>query len=65
MVENIKIAISSDFFAAFSKLPQAQQSKVSKFITNFQKNPTMSGINYEKINNARDPNMRSVRIDQA
>jgi superfamily I DNA/RNA helicase/mRNA-degrading endonuclease RelE of RelBE toxin-antitoxin system len=65
MTEAVKVAISSDFFSAFSKLPPNQQSKASKFITNFQKNPTAPGFNYEKINDAYDPNMRSVRIDQA
>ncbi len=65
MPENVKVAISTDFFSAFSKLPQAQQGKVSKFIINFQKNPVSSAINYEKIAIAKDPNMRSVRIDQA
>ena len=65
MNNNIKVAISTDFFSAFAKLPQAQQSKVSKFLVNFQKNPQSSSINYEKIAAAADPNMRSVRIDQA
>jgi len=65
MTESVKVAISTDFFSAFSRLPQAQQSKVSKFIINFQKDPLSSSINYEKIASARDPNMRSVRIDQA
>ena len=65
MPENVKVAISTDFFTAFSRLPQAQQGKVSKFIINFQKDPVSSAINYEKIAIAMDPNMRSVRIDQA
>jgi superfamily I DNA/RNA helicase/mRNA-degrading endonuclease RelE of RelBE toxin-antitoxin system len=65
MTEKTNIAISSDFFTAFSKLPRAQQGKVSKFVTNFQKNPRAPGINYEKLADAADKNMRSVRIDQA
>lgn len=63
MNQDVKVAISSDFFSAFAKLPQSQQGKVSKFITNFQQNPTSSAIDYEKINDFIDPNMRSVRID--
>ena len=63
MDQEVKVAISSDFFSAFAKLPQNQQGKVSKFITNFQQNPMSSGINYEKIRDFIDPNMRSVRID--
>jgi len=65
MTEKTNIAISSDFFTAFSHLPRAQQGKVSRFVTNFQKNPRAPGINYEKIADAADKNMRSVRIDQA
>ena len=65
MTLEVKVAISADFFTAFSKLPQTQQGKVSKFITNFQKDPKSKAINYEKIRDASDPNMRSVRIDQA
>lgn len=64
-MSQLKVAISADFFSAFSKLPKTQQGKTSKFITNFQKNPTASGINYEMIRDASDPDMRSVRIDQA
>ena len=65
MTETLRVAISADLFAAFARLPQAQQNKVAKFITNFQKNPRATSINYEKIEQARDPNLRSVRIDQA
>ncbi|MCG6868420.1 MAG: AAA family ATPase [Gammaproteobacteria bacterium] len=64
MAEKPKVAISSDFFTAFARLPKVQHAKVSKFVTNFEKNPNAKGINYEKIANATDKNMRSVRIDQ-
>jgi superfamily I DNA/RNA helicase len=37
---------------------------VLKWAIRFQSDPTAPGINYEKINTARDPNLRSVRIDQ-
>ena len=65
MSQRCRVAISSDFFSAFSRLPKAQQGKTSKFITNFQKDPAASAIHYEKIPQAADPGMRSVRIDQA
>lgn len=57
------IAISADFFTAFAKLPKQRQTRVLDFMEKFRINPTSSGINYEKIHNAYDPNMRSVRID--
>lgn len=63
MLDRVKVAVSSDLFSAFSRLPKTQQGKVAKFITNFQKNPQATGTNYEKIHAATDPNMRSVRID--
>jgi superfamily I DNA/RNA helicase len=65
MPEPVKVAISTDFFSAFAALPQAQQGKVARFLVNFQRNPTSPGFNFERIQKSRDPNMRSVRIDQA
>ena len=59
-----KVAISSDFLKSFSLLPQLQQKKVREFVEKFRTNPASPGINYEKIQ-ASDPNLRSVRIDQA
>lgn len=63
MSKELTVALSTDFFKSFLKLPQSIQGKVSKFIINFQQNPKMTGINYEKIKDAADKNMRSVRID--
>lgn len=59
-----RVAVSSDFLGAFSRLPKAVQNKVAKFLANFQRDPTAPGINFERINAARDANMRSVRIDE-
>jgi len=60
----IKVALAQDFLANLSKIPAGVQSKVLKWALKFQSNPTAIGINYEKIRQARDPNLRSVRIDQ-
>ncbi|MBL3600964.1 MAG: ATP-dependent helicase [gamma proteobacterium endosymbiont of Lamellibrachia anaximandri] len=62
---SIKVAISNDIFQCLVHLPPSVQPKVSKFITQFQADPRGSGINYEKIRDARDDKVRSVRIDQA
>ena len=56
------VAISSDFFTAFSKLPQKIQNKTMEFISRFRQDPTLPGINYEKIRDAGNPGFRSVRI---
>lgn len=63
-MSKIKVAISSDFFKAFSAIPHGKQKKVREFIETFKENPKSPGINYEKINKAKDPNLHSVRIDQ-
>jgi superfamily I DNA/RNA helicase/mRNA-degrading endonuclease RelE of RelBE toxin-antitoxin system len=60
----IKVAISSEFMKAFAAIPKKMQGKVLEFITQFRNNPTASSINYEKINQVKDPTLRSVRIDQ-
>ena len=64
LANNIKVAISADFLKAFSQIPQKQQAKVREFVEKFRTNPASSAINYEKINTAKDKNLRSVRIDQ-
>ncbi len=63
--KKIKVAIASDFLLSFSKIPKKQQAKAMAFVSKFRSNPTSNGINYEKIAQAKDPNMRSVRIDQS
>lgn len=59
----VRVAISADFFTAFASIPRQRQNKVVNFINKFRNNPTSPGINYEKVINAFDPNIRSVRID--
>src|SRR4051812_43199026 len=59
-----KVALSQDFLLNLASLPAATHSKVLKWAIRFQSDPTSGAINYEKINKARDPNLRSVRIDQ-
>ncbi len=61
----IKVAIASDFLSSFSKIPRKQQGKVLDFVNKFRTNPSLSGINYEKLKHAKDPNIRSVRIDKS
>lgn len=61
---NLKVAISTDFLKSFSQIPQKQQAKVREFVEKFRNNPVSSAINYEKIIQAKDKNLRSVRIDQ-
>lgn len=60
-----KIALSDDFLKSFAAIQRDRQQAVLKFVAQFRQNPRATGINYESIHDAADPNMRSVRIDQA
>ncbi len=60
-----QVAFSKDFMEAYSRLPRKVQKKVREFSEKFQKDPTQSGLNFERIETAHDPKVRSVRIDQA
>ncbi|MGC7872066.1 UvrD-helicase domain-containing protein [Desulfosporosinus sp. SYSU MS00001] len=62
MNQNV-VAISSDFFTAFAALPRQTQGKVTEFINKFRNNPKLPSIHYEKIHDAADKKMCSVRID--
>lgn len=63
MRENVKVAISADFFNAFAALPRQIQGKVTDFLNKFHNNPTAPGINYEKLNACKYRKLCSVRID--
>lgn len=58
-----KIAMSDDFLKSFAAVPRDQQQAVLTFVAKFRQNPMASGINYERIRDAGDPNMRSVRVN--
>jgi hypothetical protein len=58
-----KIAMSDDFLKSFAAIPRDQQQAVLSFVAKFRQNPTGTGINYERIHDAGDPSMRSVRIN--
>jgi hypothetical protein len=50
---------------AYSQLPRKIQKKVREFTGKFRQDPTQSGLNFERVDGARDPKVRSIRIDQA
>ena len=59
----MKVAISSDFFTALSKLPKTQMGKTIKLVEKFKSNPNASGLNYEKLHATK--NMHSLRVDNS
>ena len=58
------MAMSSDFLGAFARLPSSQQRSVRTLITRFNADSTVSGLNYERVQGARDSKLRSLRIDR-
>lgn len=63
--DTLRVGLYDEFLDAFATIPRTQQKKVNKFIRRFRQDPTGPGINYEKIRNVADDNLRSVRIDKA
>ncbi len=62
---DVRVGFSDAFFTALTKLPPGIQAKVNKLVLKFQSDPESSGLNYEKLNAAKDSSMRSLRVDQA
>lgn len=65
MNQDVKIIVSNAVIKRMTALPAAVQSKGLEFMLKFQTDPHSPGINYERIQGAKDKNLRSVRIDQA
>ncbi|BBG66227.1 putative DNA helicase [Hydrogenimonas sp.] len=61
----MKVAISSDFFTALSKLPRTQMNKTIRLVEKFKNNPTSPGLNYEKLQLGNDSQIYSLRVDNA
>ena len=61
----VKVAFSDLFFNSLTQLQPNVQAKVNQMVLKFQSNPKSPGLNYEKLNAAKDKNMRSLRVDQA
>ena len=64
MSDKPKVALSQDFLLQLAKLPGKVHTKVLQWAIKFQTDPKSPGINYERIQAARDPNLKSIRIDQ-
>lgn len=59
-----RLAVAKSFLEAYSRLPKKQQKKVREFTERFQQDPTRKGLNFEHIAGAKDPKVRSLRVDQ-
>ena len=58
------VALGSDLMSSLFDLPKKAQKHATAFLTKFQTNPRSSGINLERIVNAKDEKLYSARIDQ-
>ena len=56
--------MSRDFMSAFADLPAAQQRGLLALMTKFESDPAMPGLNYERVRQARDPKVHSLRVDR-
>ncbi len=59
----MKVAISSDFFTAVSRLPKTQMNKTIKLVDKFRNDPSSPGLNYEKLHFSQGGRMYSIRVD--
>ena len=58
------VVLGKDLLANLYELPKQTYRKFTNFLTKFEDNPRSSGINLERIANAADNKLHSVRIDQ-
>jgi 5-methylcytosine-specific restriction protein A len=61
-VGNARIIIAPVFLDALEKCPKAVRKKAREFIKRFPFAPISKGSHYEKIEGAKDPQVRTVRI---
>jgi superfamily I DNA/RNA helicase/mRNA-degrading endonuclease RelE of RelBE toxin-antitoxin system len=59
-----RIGFSDTFFSALTQLQPNIQAKVNQLVLKFQSNPESTGLNFEKLSNAKDQSMRSIRADK-
>jgi hypothetical protein len=58
-----RLGIDKDFLLDFARLDKPVQQKVSATFAKFQE-ATHAGLHLEKIDNARDDRLRTIRIDR-
>ena len=58
------VSVEMSFLEAFTRLPTQTQKKANEMIAKFLHDPTSPGLNYERIQAARDQKLHSIRVDQ-
>ena len=59
------VSIEMSFLKALMDLPDPIQKKAREMITKFLHDPASPGLNYEKIQAAKDSKIHSIRVDQS
>jgi len=57
-----RLAVSKDYFGAYSRLPRKAQRKADEFLTKFHRDSTAASIHLEPLKGTLDPMLRSARI---
>lgn len=60
--DNLTIALSADFFKAFTALPSSVQGKAMRTVNMFRETPLSPGLNYEKLH-CSDKKLYSLRVN--
>ncbi len=57
-----QMALAEGFLGAFARLPSQQQRKVTSMLAKFRADSTSTGLNFERVQKALSPNVRSIRL---
>lgn len=64
-MSQISVAFSNLYLSSVSKQEPKIQAKINNMVLKLMSNPDLPGLNLEKIHQAKDPSIRSVRVDLA
>lgn len=59
------IALQDTFLEAFERLPRPEQRRTRQMIDKIREDPGSPGLNFERYNEALDPKVHSIRVNQA
>lgn len=62
-MSQVSIAFSNLYLSSVSRQEPKIQAKINNMVLKLMSNPDLPGLNLEKIHQAKDPSIRSVRVD--
>ena len=60
-----RLVLTDDFLSSMAELDGVSMTMVVQFLRKFMRDPRSSGINYERLQGAKDKKVHSARINQA